>query len=76
LTSAFSFAFGRFLNEGMGAVGLMSAVRSEPASQRALLLLVARRRPRPPAQARVSFDRVLALEADLLLPGHGDPWRG
>ena len=28
------------------------------------------------AQARVSFDRVLALEADLLLPGHGDPWHG
>ena len=27
------------------------------------------------AAARASFDRVLELEADLLLPGHGDPWR-
>jgi glyoxylase-like metal-dependent hydrolase (beta-lactamase superfamily II) len=27
------------------------------------------------AQARASFDRVLALQANLLLPGHGDPWR-
>lgn len=29
-----------------------------------------------PAAARSSLDALAALEADLLLPGHGEPWRG
>jgi len=28
------------------------------------------------AQALASLDRIIDLEADLLLPGHGDPWTG
>lgn len=29
-----------------------------------------------PAQAAASLDRITALEASLLLPGHGEPWSG
>ena len=29
-----------------------------------------------PALARQSLDRLAAQDADLVLPGHGDPWRG
>ena len=28
------------------------------------------------AQALTSLDRVVDLEANLLLPGHGQPWKG
>lgn len=28
------------------------------------------------AQALASLDRIAAVEADVLLPGHGEPWRG
>jgi len=31
---------------------------------------------RDPAQARSSLQRLEALEADILLPGHGEPWHG
>jgi glyoxylase-like metal-dependent hydrolase (beta-lactamase superfamily II) len=29
-----------------------------------------------PAQARASLAQIADLEADILLPGHGDPWTG
>ena len=47
-------------------------------------LLSAKRGPQPmnpvfdlnPEQAHASLNRVVDVEADLLLPGHGKPWRG